>query len=83
MPELLKLVTSNWADSMWKVFQKLLNEAMGLERAGALGAEPHGRTPCADRIRQRVQAEEHLGPNGRHIGGDPSSSEENIPSSEP
>lgn len=38
MPELLKLVTSNGTDSMREVFQKLLNEAMRVERAEALGA---------------------------------------------
>lgn len=45
MPELLKLVTSNGTDSMREVFQKLLNEAMRVERAEALGAEPYERTP--------------------------------------
>ena len=45
MPELLKLVTSNDTDSMREVFQKLLNEAMRVERAEALGAEPYERTP--------------------------------------
>jgi putative transposase len=44
MPELLKLVTSNGTDSMREVFQKLLNEAMKIERAEALGADPYERT---------------------------------------
>ena len=44
MPELLKLVTSNGIDSMREVFQKLLNEAMKIERAEALGADPYERT---------------------------------------
>jgi transposase-like protein len=47
MPELLKLVTSNGTDSMREVFQRLLNEAMKIERAEALGADPYERT--ADR----------------------------------
>ena len=45
MPELLKLVTTSGSDSMREVFQRLLNEAMKLERAEALGAEPYERTP--------------------------------------
>lgn len=45
MPELLKLVTSNGTDSMREVFRKLLNEAMKMERAEALGADLYERTP--------------------------------------
>lgn len=45
MPELLKLVTSNGTDSMREVFQKPLNEAMRVERAEALEAEPYERSP--------------------------------------
>ncbi len=45
MPELLKLVTSNGTDSMREVFQKLLNEAMKVERAEVLGADLYERTP--------------------------------------
>lgn len=44
MPELLKLVTSNGTGSMLEVFQRLLNEAMKLERAEALCAEPYERS---------------------------------------
>jgi hypothetical protein len=40
---------------MREVFQKLLNEAMKVERAEALGADLYERTPDPHWIRQRVQ----------------------------
>lgn len=44
MPELLELVSTSGTDSMQEVFRKLLNEAMKVERAEALGARPYERT---------------------------------------